>query len=322
MIMDFTILKNSVKTFLLSCLGMYDYHHIPHSISQNLDIHYPLDYYIDFRPKIHYRGRFDPSKVFLLYINHRFGWCYHPITIFIYGLSAYQNYLKTGEQDYMEKMLAQLDWACKNQQEEGNPIGSWEFDFGFSTYDLKAGWVSGMAQGLGISLLLRAWILTQNETYLKKAELAFRPYHKFVSEGGIRTLFEKKYVFFEEYPSILPSFVLNGFISSILGIRDLYIFTENKKAEELWEECIETLHFMLPFYDLGYWSSYDLRRNRINIASDFYHKYHIVQLQLLHLLTGEKIFDTYAEKFESYRRNWFYRGEAQMKKVFWRLKRL
>lgn len=317
-----TIFKNSVRSLAGAFLSIHEYSHIPHPISPNLDAEYPLDYYIDLSPKSHYHGRFDDSGVFLHFVNQKYGWCYYPITLFNYGIAAYQNYQRHKDQIHMNRMLAQLEWACKNQEKKGGSAGTWKVDFNLSTYGLKAGWVSAMAQGLGISLLLRAWILTKEERYLDTAELAFQAFDRFVSDGGVKVKFEGKYTFYEEYPSSPPSFVFNGFISSILGVRDLSVFTRNKRARELWEDGIATLKFMLPFYDLGYWSRYDLRKGDVNIASEFYHKYHVTQLKLLHMLTGETVFLNFAKKFESYCENRYYRTKALIQKVIWRSKRL
>lgn len=41
------------------------------------------------------------------------------------------------------------------------------------------------------------------------------------SEGGVLATFLNKFHWYEEYPTKPPSFVLNGFIYSILGLYDL-----------------------------------------------------------------------------------------------------
>jgi hypothetical protein len=39
------------------------------------------------------------------------------------------------------------------------------------------------------------------------------------------------------------------------------------------------------------------------LASPFYHRLHIVQLQVMHRLTGDLLFADYAHRWEAYRRN-------------------
>jgi len=320
--LDYTIFKNSVQAMINPIINVQDYAHIHHPISRDLDIHYPVNYYLDLSPKIDYKGKFDSSGVFLHYINKHNGWQYYPITIFNYGIGSYQNYLMTKKQIYFEQLLNQVRWACQNQVREGRFCGAWIFQNDLKTYELKANWISAMSQGLGISLLLRSWILTKESVYFETAKKAFQPFLKEVKDGGVQAKFHSRFLFFEEYPSTPPSFVLNGFVSSMLGLRDLYLFTNDSKALVLWNSGIDSLKHMLLYYDSGYWSNYDLRKDQVNIASPFYHRLHIVHLRLLYLLTNETIFQKYSKRFEQYLKNPKYRCKAIIKKIFWRLRRL
>lgn len=71
---------------------------------------------------------------------------YFSIAIFQYGLGAYDLYLKSGDNNMLEKAISCADWAVENQQKDGN----WcTFVFENPKYPY-----SSMAQGEGISLLL------------------------------------------------------------------------------------------------------------------------------------------------------------------------
>jgi hypothetical protein len=282
----------------------------------------PIDYYFDMSPKIKYEGKSDQRGVFLYKMNAHSGWCYYPITIFIYGIAAYQRFLHTGNYSYLEIMNSQIDWAISNQIKRGKKAGGWEFNISLDIYNLKPNWISAMAQGLGISLLLRAWVLKNKHSYLDCAMKAFLPFLNKVEDGGVKTNFQDKYIFYEEFPSKPSSFVLNGYITSLLGVRDLAIFLKHKEASQLWQEGIETLKKIIKYYDLGFWSKYDLYKASVNIASPFYHRYHISQLELMYRLTGEKIFDEYSKKFETYSKNVIFKSKAVIKKALWRMKRL
>jgi hypothetical protein len=53
------------------------------------------------------------------------------------------------------------------------------------------------------------------------------------------------------------------------------------------------------------------------LASGFYHRLHIVQLQILSMLTGEPIFAEFAEKWTSYTQSaWNTRRALAMKVLF------
>ena len=51
---------------------------------------------------------------------------------------------------------------------------------------------------------------------------------------------------------------------------------------------VRTLVRNLDRYDLGFWSLYEQSGTRLPmVASPFYHQLHIVQLRIMHRLTGE-----------------------------------
>ena len=55
------------------------------------------------------------------------------------------------------------------------------------------------------------------------------------------------------------------------------------------------------------------------IASPFYHKLHIVQLEIMYELTGENIFYEYSNKWLKYSSNIFFKIFAVIHKVFFKV---
>src|SRR6185503_20513502 len=82
-------------------------------------------------------------------------------------------------------------------------------------------------------------------------------------EKGVRTKFLDKYVWYEEYPTTPSSFVLNGFMYALLGLYDLKMIKVSGgasiKAARLYEEGVESLKVLLPLFDTGSGTMYDLR---------------------------------------------------------------
>ena len=73
-------------------------------------------------------------------------------------------------------------------------------------------------------------------------------------------------------------------------------------------------------YDLGFWSLYELTPQRIkSIASHFYHRLHIVQLNIMHRLTGYDVFAEYAEKWQKYLTKAVFRTAAKIYKIGFKL---
>ena len=63
----------------------------------------------------------------------------------------------------------------------------------------------------------------------------------------------------------------------------------------------QTLASNLERYDIGFWSLYEQSGTRLRmVASPFYHQLHIVQLRVMHYLTGNEVFRQYAERWQEY----------------------
>jgi heparosan-N-sulfate-glucuronate 5-epimerase len=164
-------------------------------------------------------------------------------------------------------------------------------------YSLPKGWISGMVQGQLISVFLRAYQFYNDEEYLKLSEKVFDSFKYGIDEGGFMRRDKHNCIWFEEYPTKQPSFVLNGFIYTMLGILDLYRVTKREDVKELWDECVNTLEVNLHKYDVWYWSAYDQLKKQL--VSYYYQKnVHIPLMKIMFALTDKPIFDKYAKKWE------------------------
>jgi len=64
-------------------------------------------------------------------------------------------------------------------------------------------------------------------------------------------------------------------------------------------------------YDLGFWSLYEQSETFLPmVASPFYHRLHIVQLRVMHRMTGDDIFARFADKWQAYTRSFKNRTRA------------
>jgi heparosan-N-sulfate-glucuronate 5-epimerase len=262
------------------------------------------EYYMVFDRKAHYPGPFDEDGIPLLNYHGKIGKQYNPIAIAQYGLGNYNLYKRTKDNIYNEKFIRAADWLLNNIEKNKHDVCVWNHKFEWEYFKtLKAPWYSALAQGQGISLLIRAFIETKKEKYLLIANEAFESLIKEIKDGGVLYIDKNGNWWLEEYLVEPPSHVLNGFIWSLWGVYDYFLVTKEKKASDLYENCLNTLNENLYRYDIGYWSLYDLSMNRLKtIASNFYHNLHIVQLNILHKLTGNKIFLEYSNKWDSYTR--------------------
>lgn len=164
-----------------------------------------------------------------------------------------------------------------------------------------------MGQGHALSVLSRAYYHSGDVKYLNAAIAGLKPYSVPSSKGGVLTSFLNKYSWYEEYPTNPPSFVLNGFIYSLLGLYDLLKIAPQGQADlatELFDDGIVSLKSMIMLFDMGSVTSYDLRHFTLGIAPNLarwdYHATHINQLLLLGKLLNESLFTVTAERWIGY----------------------
>jgi heparosan-N-sulfate-glucuronate 5-epimerase len=173
-------------------------------------------------------------------------------------------------------------------------------------YRAAPGWLSAMAQGEAISLLLRAHADSPARGFDAAARDAAKPFLRSVEDGGVRRDLAGA-PFFEEYATALASFVLNGFIYALWGLWELGRFGGEAGAAALAEDGSATLRAVLARYDAGYWSRYDLVRPKAGPqkpASLAYHTLHIAQLRVTAAMTGDAAFAAMAERWRGYQRSW------------------
>ena len=130
------------------------------------------------------------------------------------------------------------------------------------------GWYGAMCQGQAISVLVRAWTITKDPRYLTAAEAGSRLFNISSTNGGVKAVFLDKYTWFEEYPTNPPTFILNGFIYSLLGLYDLKTVSTKLKVQisQLFQSGLDSLAAMLPLYDTGSSTLYDLRHFTMKTA--------------------------------------------------------
>jgi len=268
------------------------------------------EYYMLFAEKADYNGAYDSNGIPQLDYRGRIGRQYNPIAIAQYGLGNYNVFRRSGRADRRDKFLRVADWLVQHLEQNPQGLAVWNHYFDWEYRDtLRAPWYSALAQGQGISVLVRAHLLCNNKEsgdsrYLDAAQRALASFSEPVTEGGVSFTDEQGYVWFEEYLVSPPTHILNGFIWAAWGVYDYFLATRDSSAQELFARAVQTLACNLDRYDLGFWSLYEQSGTRLPmVASPFYHQLHIVQLRVMYRLTGEDKFMRVAERWESYGRS-------------------
>lgn len=220
---------------------------------------------------------------------------YSPTRMAAYGLAHFNRWKTCRKQAHRTAFLQVADWFM------ATPSACWAYMFDWN--DLKAPWLSCMAQGEGISVLTRAFRMTGNGNYLDQAQRALRPLCSGEKGTSLRTTLEGGEPFLEEYPTPTPQHTLNGFLYALTGLMDLADIDGTAANTVDLPGLVGTLDRQWQAWDLGYWSAYDLHKNaraQRNPATVQYHRIHITLMHYLGHKTGAPGLRKGAQVWENY----------------------
>ena len=217
------------------------------------------------------------------------------------GLGAHERWIAGEGDQWLATARGVADMMCDNQLAGGPRDGGWEHSFDLPhTYELRAPWISAMAQGEGASLLVRLHAATGEDRYAEAAQRALRLLDVPSDEGGTSSPLGGR-PFPQEYPTSPPAFVLNGAIFAMWGWYDVGLALDDPGARRAFEGAAETLALNIHRWDSGWWSLYDLYPHRFpNPASFAYHELHIAQLEAMHRIAPRAELREAADRFASY----------------------
>ena len=159
---------------------------------------------------------------------------------------------------------------------------------------LKAPWPSAIAQGQSISALVRGFRITGDMELLEICKGAAKAFRKSIADGGIRTLAEG-HVFHAEYPGDPAPRILDGFLSGLLGLYDLYVETNDSEVHEDLKEGIDGLKHLLPYWTYrNKWSWYG---SRTYLCSGQYHTLNYTLLASLARVCNDPVLNVYVERW-------------------------
>jgi heparosan-N-sulfate-glucuronate 5-epimerase len=247
---------------------------------------YPLDVRV-----ISFPYHLDPEGIVV--IEGPDGRGYHnPVSASLYALGQHTNAYHTAVNTDMNYAGFLIHARHLRLSQDSN--GGWQYPISVARYGVAPGWYSAMAQGLAISVMLRAYDLTGEQSYFDAAGLASNLLLSPLSEGGCSDYDESGQPFLEECPSDPPSHILNGALFALIGLREL----EARTGGDIHKAAATRLSTQLTEFDLGYWSRYDLRF--VAPATQAYHSLHISLLQVAGDLLSDPFFKSTAIRWSSY----------------------
>jgi hypothetical protein len=228
----------------------------------------PRAYHFDLRPKVEEDRRLlasltaDPQRA-------------NPVSILQLGLGA----LQLGDPERLPLVTDVVAWVERTVDERG--LLAYRFPMPH-TFPLDPPWHSALAQGEGISLLVRAADLLDRPELLELAERLAVP---LLDPDSHLVATTPEGPVLQEYPTDPPAHVLNGWLIALWGLYDLaqsgVATLRAQRAAEAFAAGSAAVGERIGRYrtPLG-WSLYDLYPHPLpNVASPFYHRLHVALLR-------------------------------------------
>jgi hypothetical protein len=258
-------------------------------------------YPIDMWPLLDLPGQLlDETGVVYTLSSDMFPGMYHPTDIAQYALVNWNTFLKIGNEKLRQVFMNQARWLVNHETLLKEDSGGWPFPFPNKGFHASKAWLSALTQGVGISVLTRAYRLTGEDVYLQVARRAVRTFELDILDGGVCASFGDDGIFFEEVAVYPAAHILNGYILSLFGLYDYVALTGDAQIRTLIKRSLATLHTLIDDFDLGYGSRYDLL-SRVP-TSHFYHALHVTLLEALAQYSGCQHCAALAARWARYQR--------------------
>ncbi|MBZ5665707.1 MAG: D-glucuronyl C5-epimerase family protein [Acidobacteriia bacterium] len=254
--------------------------------------------------------RLDPNGIPMTWYRVT-GAAYWPSYIAWYGLVQLGHYLRRGDEANLKAFLKQVSWLEENAvlRSDGAVVWPMNFDYPNGAVVLKAPWISAYTQGLAISALVRAWRLTRRPELLKLLRRSADVFGLDVKDSGVRVSLDGHTLYTEIPGGPVPG-ILDGFMTSLIGLHDLYAETKDPIVGRLFEEGIAGLKYALPRWDYGRkWSWYGCRAY---LSPPAYHNLNCLLLDVLARLSEQPLLAEYAQQWSPKQLSAFDRTEIYL----------
>jgi hypothetical protein len=222
---------------------------------------------------------------------------HNPAYVAWYALVSLGLALRGKDLGGQDRFLAQAEWLASHgvRRDDDAVVWPYAFDWQEGHCVLRAPWISAMAQGLAMSVLVRGYRVTRREGFLDLCRAASQVFAKDIRDGGIRTL-EQGRALYEEYPGYPLPRVLDGFLFGLLGLYDLFVETEDPQVMQLFAHGIQGLKHALPRWNYrGKWSWYG---SHGYLCPPHYHALNRSLLQALGRLSREPVLTRCADTWD------------------------
>ncbi|MBV9937520.1 MAG: hypothetical protein JO150_03370 [Acidobacteriaceae bacterium] len=212
---------------------------------------------------------------------------YWPGFIAWYGLVQLGHYLRGKGSQHLSAFLKQIEWLEDHavQCQNGAVVWTMDFDNPENGVLLRAPWISAHAQGFAMSAVVRGWRVTKRPHLLELLRRSADIFDLNVANGGIRERVNGN-TFYTEVPGGDVPGIFDGFLTSLLGLYDLYVETEDETVARLLRDGTEGLKELLFSWNYrDKWSWYGCREY---LSPPSYHCLNRVLLSIIGRLNEDR----------------------------------
>jgi hypothetical protein len=173
----------------------------------------------------------------------------------------------------------------------------WEYQFPWTSGGVRveSPWISGMSQGLVMSIFTEAYRRTQLPEWKTRAYETFNSFQVTWSQGGVMLDDTTRGYWWEEFHPEVK--IWNGSVQALVDVGFLWTVTQDTMVKRIFDRGIESLKHYTPEYDTGSWTLYSLTQGHNSVA---YHDYHVALMDVLYSQTGDPWFKATADRWRNY----------------------
>ena len=238
---------------------------------------------------------------------------HNPMSVAYYALRVHARLNQPRER---RAFWTQVEWLVENARVDERLGVRWEYDFDVPPAQ-RAPWISGMAQGMAISALTRAYRASGDSVYLRYAKGALRVFEIDEKDGGVVRYMGDGLAIYQEYPRD-RYVVLDGWLAALAGVQELYLATGDPQAKRILDRGLHTLRLLLPQFENSFAVLYSSRRGLPRP-----HYFAVSYNWLRYLATYDASLAPAVKRWERHRRGGFWAQYARVcyQSLNWRLMR-
>jgi len=277
---------------------------------------YPMD--LDWalaREKIEFSPKDDAGIP--MYNSPHHGAYYNPTRIAAYSFAHWNRFTIYGDENSKFLFLKGANWL-----HTAAPDG--RLTYPFSMLGMPSGWISALAQCEAAGIMALTYYISGELSWLQSLHLFLQPIFKTVPQGGVLRYFETGEPFLEEYPTILPSFTLNGSLIAIACLDLAARIMPDQELEYFVSDLLRGIEVNLRRWDTGNWTTYDLshefKGGLRNWCTATYQNIHSTMIAYLGYRFKRTILSEAGERWANYANSLPNRLRALKNKSVYRLK--